>query len=169
MLFRSFAGGALLMIAMSRRSATNFFWGRLLRSRLNTSALESLRNPTLVRCAIWTVVGWAAMGLHAWAITRPLGAAAGDAIFVSGAFALAWTVGLLAVPLPAGAGLREVVLVVTVGALIGHEAATSMALVSRAIMLGNDLVLSLLAGLPSLLVTIRNQRRTAVEPEVQPR
>ena len=44
-----------------------------------------------------------------------------------------------------------------------------MALVSRAIMLGNDLVLSLLAGLPSLLVTIRNQRRFAVEPGVQPR
>ena len=59
---------------------------------------------------------WLAFGVHAWVLARPLGADPADLPLVVGAFALAFVAGVVVVPLPAGAGVRETILVLTLGA-----------------------------------------------------
>jgi glycosyltransferase 2 family protein len=50
------------------------------------------------------------------------------------------------VPLPAGAGVREGVLVATLAGSIGAPAALTVSLVSRLVLLGVDLVMAALFG-----------------------
>jgi hypothetical protein len=94
---------------------------------------------------------WLLFGLHAWFLARPLGASLSDLPLVVGAFALAFVVGVLAVPLPAGAGLREAVLVLTLGAVIGRPSAITVALMSRLIMILAELLLASLTGVPGAI------------------
>jgi glycosyltransferase 2 family protein len=94
---------------------------------------------------------WLLFGLHAWFLARPLGASLSDLPLVVGAFALAFVVGVLAVPLPAGAGLREAVLVLTLGAVIGRPSAITVALMSRLIMILVELLLASLTGVPGAI------------------
>ena len=95
-----------------------------------------------------SLLTWIVFGLHAWAIARPLGASAGDVAAVIGAFTLAWVVGVLAVPIPAGLGLREAVLVLTLGAVLGRPGAIALALVSRFELVVVDVVVAMAAGVP---------------------
>lgn len=80
----------------------------------------------------WTVVSWLLLGMHAWLLTIGLGGPAPRLLPVClGAFALAFSVGLVAVPVPAGAGVREAVFTVLVGSVIGVGEAIAVALLSR--------------------------------------
>ncbi|MEN9643468.1 MAG: hypothetical protein RL238_137 [Actinomycetota bacterium] len=153
-------GGLLLCVAFVHPSGSQRLWRRLLRSRVPAGGLPSLDVGVTARALAWTALGWAALGLHAWVLARPFGASASDAVFVAGSFALAWVAGIAALPLPAGAGLREAVLVVTLGALIGKPEAISVALISRLLMIANDVGLSLAAGLPRVLRDVRARRAT---------
>ena len=94
---------------------------------------------------------WLIFGLHAWFLARPLGASLSDLPLVIGAFALAFVAGVLAVPLPAGAGLREAVLVLTLGVVIGRPSAITVALMSRLIMILAELLLASLTGVPGAI------------------
>ncbi|CAB4913470.1 unannotated protein [freshwater metagenome] len=94
---------------------------------------------------------WLVFGLHAWFLARPLGASLSDLPLVIGAFALAFVAGVLAVPLPAGAGLREAVLVLTLGAVIGRPSAITVALMSRLIMILAEILLASLTGVPGAI------------------
>lgn len=151
-------GGVLLCVAFVHPSGSQRLWRRLLGSRVPSGGLPHLDVATTVRALAWTTLGWAGLGLHAWVLARPFGASATDAVFVAGSFALAWVAGIAALPLPAGAGLREAVLVVTLGALIGKPEAISVALISRLLMILDDVGLSLAAGLPTVLRDIRRLR-----------
>jgi len=153
-------GGLLLCVAFVHPSGSQRLWRRLLGSRVPPGGLPDLDIGTTARAIGWTALGWASLGLHAWVLARPFGASAGDAVFVAGSFALAWVAGIAALPLPAGAGLREAVLVVTLGALIGKPEAISVALISRLLMIANDVGLSLAAGLPRVLRDLRRRRAT---------
>lgn len=90
--------------------------------------------------------GWLLFGLHAWLLARPLGAAAGDLAAVTGAFALAFAAGLVLVPLPAGAGVREGVLVAILAGPIGAPSALTVALISRLVLVTVDVVLAAAFG-----------------------
>lgn len=158
-------GGLLLCIAFVHPSGSQRLWRRLLGSRVPPGGLPDLDVATTVRTLAWTTLGWAALGLHAWVLARPFGASAADAVFVAGSFALAWVAGIAALPLPAGAGLREAVLVVTLGALIGKPEAISVALISRLLMIINDAGLSLAAGLPRMLRDVKRRRAIADDAE----
>ena len=50
---------------------------------------------------------------------------------------------------PAGAGIRDVLLVAVLGPVLGVGAATAVALVSRALMTGGDLLTAALAAVSS--------------------
>jgi glycosyltransferase 2 family protein len=63
-----------------------------------------------------------------------------------GAFALAFVAGLLVVPVPAGAGVREGVLVAMLAGSIGGPAALTVSLVSRLVLLAVDVVMAGLFG-----------------------
>lgn len=90
----------------------------------------SLRGMTAALC--WIVVAWLLLGLHAWLLASGLGTSPARLFPVSiGAFALAYSVGLVSVPTPAGAGVREAVFTVLVGSVIGVGEAIAVALLSR--------------------------------------
>jgi uncharacterized membrane protein YbhN (UPF0104 family) len=62
-----------------------------------------------------------------------------------GAFAFAWCAGFLVIIAPAGAGIRELVLIVVLGpalgaGVIGHNKALAIAIVSRVLMTLGDLL-----------------------------
>jgi uncharacterized membrane protein YbhN (UPF0104 family) len=111
------------------------------------------RRATALSAATWIV-----FGVHAWFLARPLGAGVNDLPLVIGAFALAFVAGVVVVPLPAGAGLRETVLVLTLGAAIGRPGALTVALLSRLIMIVAEVALASITGVPGALRWARTDR-----------
>jgi len=93
------------------------------------------------RAAGWMVASWLLFGLHAFALVAGIGGAAdAETLAVSvGGFALAYGIGPLFLIAPAGAGVRETALVLTLGGVVGGTAAAvAMALVSRIVLVGID-------------------------------
>jgi hypothetical protein len=80
------------------------------------------------------------LGVQAWLLARDLGAE-GSAVLplAVGAFALASVAGLLALPVPAGAVVREAVLVVALSPVLPIGSALLLALVSRVLLTVGDL------------------------------
>jgi uncharacterized membrane protein YbhN (UPF0104 family) len=74
-------------------------------------------------------------------IVHPLGA--GDLIIVSGAFAAATALGLLAFVLPAGLGAREAALAVALSPIMPGPAAVTVAILARLVQIGLELGLAL--------------------------
>ena len=116
----------------------------------------------------WLIACWGFFGLHAWLLARPLGAGVSDLAPTVGAFALAFVAGLLVVPLPAGAGVREGVLVATLAGSIGAPAALTVSLVSRLVLLAVDLVMAALFGVGGAARAVRSRlgglQRTRAQP-----
>lgn len=92
----------------------------------------------------WSFATWLCYGLHVWILVEraPGGVPAGRALALSiGAFAFAWCAGFVVIPTPAGAGVREVVLIAMLGAVLpAGGAALAVALVSRGVTAVADLV-----------------------------
>ncbi|MGW9553838.1 lysylphosphatidylglycerol synthase domain-containing protein [Nocardiopsis sp. NPDC055551] len=109
----------------------------------------------------WTLVAWVPLGAHVWLLTWGVGgnalASIGPAV---GAYALAWTLGLLVVFAPAGLGVREVVLVVALAPVVDAGAALVVAVLSRLVMTVADVGW---AGL-SLLLSRSSIRPAAHDP-----
>ncbi|HEX5494994.1 MAG TPA: lysylphosphatidylglycerol synthase transmembrane domain-containing protein, partial [Mycobacteriales bacterium] len=122
---------------------------RVLRALLDT-AMRLLRRPgqqhsvdgrSLLVAAGWSLVMWLCFGAHVWVLARALGASGGSLPVISaGAYAAAWVVGFLVVIAPAGAGPREVVLVLALAPVLPRGDALVLALVSRFVMLVGDVV-----------------------------
>ncbi|HSK21974.1 MAG TPA: hypothetical protein VK906_02305 [Egicoccus sp.] len=96
------------------------------------------------------LVTWAFYGAGAAVIASPLQTQGGSwQLFavVTGGFALAWAVGVLFLPAPAGVGAREVVLVLALAPLVGTTSATSIAIVLRVVHTAGDLLLALVSRL----------------------
>ncbi|MEO6205318.1 MAG: lysylphosphatidylglycerol synthase domain-containing protein, partial [Mycobacteriales bacterium] len=124
-----------------------------------------LRARGLGIALLWSVLSWAGFGVQMWLLVRTLGAGSPSPHMASllplavGAFALAWTAGFLFVIAPAGAGVREVVLVVSLSPVLGSDKALLAALVSRALMtLGDGVV----AGVAILLARRHVPNREAL-------
>jgi len=95
----------------------------------------------------WSFGSWIFYGLQIWLLAARLGAPRGQAALLAlGGFAFAWIVGFVAVFVPAGAGVREVVLVALLGPVIGASAGTAVALVSRALTTIGDLLAAAVAA-----------------------
>ncbi len=87
----------------------------------------------------WALGMWAAYGLHLELLVRTQDT--GPALLLStGAYALAWTAGLLVLAAPAGAGVREVALVAALAPALDRGSALAVAVLSRVLMTVGDLV-----------------------------
>jgi len=116
---------------------------------LLTRALALARRPplpqrlgagTVGRVAGWSVAMHVALGLQTYVLARDLGAEGALLLPLAiGAFSLASMAGLVALPVPAGAGVREAVLVVTLAPYLPVGQALLLALVSRALLTVSDL------------------------------
>jgi uncharacterized membrane protein YbhN (UPF0104 family) len=142
-------------------------------SRLVDGALKVIRKEPLehplsrpgeLRALGWAVLAWVIFGVHAWAIARDLGAS-GAGLFpiaVSG-FALAWTVGFLAIFVPAGIGVREFVIGAVFGTFFAKSSGgpAAIAIVSRLCMSLGDVIWAAVAVASSRRTARTSQARTA--------
>ena len=107
--------------------------------------------PGLLRAAGWQSLVWLLLGLHVWVLAVSVGAPAGRSLPAAvGGLALAYSLGLLAVPVPAGAGIRDLALALALSAVLPASAALVVALVSRTLLLLTDLALAGVMLLPGL-------------------
>jgi uncharacterized membrane protein YbhN (UPF0104 family) len=97
----------------------------------------------------WTMLMWASYGVQIWALADGLHATGAKSLLAlsTGAFALAWTAGFVAIVFPAGAGIREGVLYFAMGTVLAHQELIALAAVSRLLMTVGDLVWGAIGGL----------------------
>lgn len=99
---------------------------------------------------VWGLVAMLLLAAHAAALAVGLGLSWSTAVVVGSAMALAQVAGLLAVPVPAGLGVREAVLVAVVAPVASAQVGIAVAVLSRLLMtladLGTALAARLVAG-----------------------
>ena len=93
---------------------------RLLRLVLRVSRQPVMEQTVsyrgLARTMVWALFGWSSNGLMVYVLMRQLAGHPQGSLLVSvGAYSLSWAVGFLAVFAPAGAGVREAVMVAVLG------------------------------------------------------
>ena len=97
----------------------------------------------LAHALAWAFAAWIFNGLQIWILAEKLGAPAGrTALLALGGYAFAWCVGFVVIIDPAGAGIREVLLVAALSPVLGFGPATAVALVSRAVNTVSDLLVA---------------------------
>jgi len=137
------AAPALLVLLVPR--VLNAVLNRVLRLAKRPPLEVELTGRAMAGALAWSFVSWVCYGVQIWILVLALGAPAGKGFLLAlGAFA--WTVGFLVVIAPAGAGVRDVLLALTLGLVIGHGAALAIALVSRVLLTIGDLVTAGLAA-----------------------
>lgn len=101
----------------------------------------------IAMATVWILVAWALFGVHLHLlVVSACGCTDHSLLLSTGVFALAWVSGFLVVIAPAGAGVREGVLVLGLAATLDPAAALLVALVSRVLVTGSDLGLAALAA-----------------------
>ena len=115
-------------------------------------AFRLLRRPTdpvrlswsvLLRCLLFVVVGWIGLGLHFGLLLADVGQVGWSTWLLSlGVFPLAWIAGFLVLVAPAGAGVREAALVLGFASVLPSSAVLTLALVSRVLLIGADVILA---------------------------
>jgi glycosyltransferase 2 family protein len=104
---------------------------------------QPLTGRVLARALAWSFAAWGFNGLQIWLLTVKLGAPLGQAALLSlGGYAFAWCAGFLVIFAPAGAGIRELLLVAALAPMLGTGAATAVALVSRVVTTASDLIVA---------------------------
>lgn len=139
---RLLAVGAVLCLAVLTPRVQRGLLGLAARWRPQLAADVAVSWTRTGAAVGWMLVAWVAYGVSTLLLATPLGASPADAPAVTGAFALAWTAGFLALPTPAGAGARELALVALLGPVVGAGGALTVAVVSRAVMTLADLGLA---------------------------
>jgi glycosyltransferase 2 family protein len=123
---------------------------------LVSTGLRLLRRPPLdgpLRAAmIWRVAAFsllsnALLGLQIWQLAVDVGGEGWDLLPLSiGGYGLAAAISLVVIPLPAGAGLREAVLVLVLAPDIGAASATLVAILARLLLTLADVGAAALAA-----------------------
>lgn len=134
---------APVLIAGLHPKILNPLLNRLLKLAKRQPLDQPLTTKAVAVSVGWSLVSWLFYGVQIWVLAIRLGAPDGRAALVAiGGFAFAWCVGFLIVFAPAGAGVRDVILVALLGSVLGTGAggATAVALVSRILMTLGDLL-----------------------------
>jgi hypothetical protein len=114
---------------------------------------------------VTSLLGWAFYGLHVWILMASFGPEYGTArtLGVSvGGYAFAWVAGLLFFVLPAGAGARDLSLVVALSAVLPAQQGLALAVLSRGVSIVCDLGT---AGLSALHVNHLRERWTLAQED----
>jgi glycosyltransferase 2 family protein len=120
---------------------------RLLRLAKRPPLEEPLSGRAVATALVWGVLSWIFYGLQVWLLASRLGLSGwSGAMLAIGGFAFAWCAGFLFILAPAGAGIREIVLIALLGPAITPAGATAVALVSRVLMTVGDLLSAGLAA-----------------------
>ena len=119
----------------------NYGLNRLFKLARRPPLEHPLTGHAIFASIAWSMVAWAAYGLQLWLFVIRLGGSPGTGLVLSiGTFAFAWGIGFLAVFAPAGAGVRDVLVVALLEPVIGTGAATGVAVLSRVLTIIGDLL-----------------------------
>jgi uncharacterized membrane protein YbhN (UPF0104 family) len=114
---------------------------RLLKLAKQPPLEAPLTARALSRALAWALGVWICYGLQIWILATRLGAPAGKtALIALGGFAFAWSVGFVIVFAPAGAGVRDVLLLFVLRPVLSTADATAVVLVSRVLLTAADLI-----------------------------
>jgi glycosyltransferase 2 family protein len=121
--------------------------------------------PTVAAASALLVVQWLLHGVHLWFLASGMGLEVDRLLLRSiGGFAVAFVGGFLAIIAPAGAGVREAILVGVLAGPAGTAAATAVALLSRLVLVVADLT----TGIGALVIGTRTaphrRRATPTQP-----
>ena len=119
--------------------------------RLVRRALKTLRRPLpeqpldgrqVLQAVGWALVMWALYGVHLMplVLAQPHDQGKHLLLVSTGGYALAWTAGFLFVIAPAGAGIREAILVLALAGIAKQPEATAVALLSRGVQTLGDVL-----------------------------
>ncbi|WP_342770092.1 hypothetical protein [Xylanimonas allomyrinae] len=88
------------------------------------------------------MLSWVVAGVHVWLLATGLGldATGRTLVMLVGGYALAWVAGFVVVFVPAGAGVREAVLLALLAGALPHAAVLLVVLLTRALLTVVDLV-----------------------------
>ena len=129
-----------LLALVARPRVLNPALDRVLRRTGREPLEHPLSRRGLAETVAWAALAWAAFGVQVAVLAVDLGATGARTLFLSiGGFALAWSVGFLAVLVPAGIGVREAALVAALAAVLPPGPALLIAVVSRLLMTVGDL------------------------------
>lgn len=125
-----------------------------------------VRTRPILAAIAWCALMWVWFGAHFALLIVPFSQDPGTLLLAGAAYAFAWVAGFVIIFLPAGAGAREGVLVLALGAAVGLPTALSMALVSRFAMLLGDVVVAAVgwAGLRRAALRRPSPRPGAEDP-----
>ncbi len=142
----AFLAAPILLVCLHPR-VLNRVLARLLRLARRLPLEKPLTGRAIAGALAWAFASWGCYGLQMWLLATRVGLSDGTGVLLAtGAFAFAWCAGFLVVFAPAGAGVREVLLVAMLGPAIGAGAATAVALVSRVVMTVGDLLTAAVAA-----------------------
>jgi hypothetical protein len=100
------------------------------------------RRPTwrgLGLALTWTVLGWLLLGIQVWLLISDMAGRGGYLVLAIGAYALAFSAGVLLVAFPGGIGPREFFLVAALTPVMPHGTAVAVALMTRVVTTASDL------------------------------
>lgn len=124
--------------------------GRLVSLALRLTKGEPLETPLRWRgigvAVGWQLLAWIVAGAQVWVLAVGVGMAA-DArslLLCIGGYGFAWVVGFLVVVVPAGAGVRETILAIMLGASLSTGGVLAVVLLSRVVLTVADLLLGFL-------------------------
>lgn len=130
-----------VLLVLAYPPALNALIGWLLRLARQSPLEQPLTGGALAKAMGWSFVTWTCYGLQIWILATRLGAPAGKtALLAIGGFAFAWSVGFVAVFAPAGAGVRDLLLLALLSSVLSTADATAVVLVSRVAMTVADLL-----------------------------
>jgi len=119
----------------------------------------------LSKALAWSLLAWIANGVQIWILADKLGAPAGRTLLIAlGGYAFAWCVGFVIVFDPAGAGIREVLLVAALAPVLAAGPALAVALVSRGVNTISDLLVAGAAAFRRPRLPSRDSSSEDVEP-----
>jgi hypothetical protein len=136
-----------LLVGLHPR-VVNAFVARCLRVLRREPLERPLTGRGIGAALAWSVLTWVLYGLHIGALVWSFGVSVTDGLlFGTGGFAVAWCVGLVIIAAPAGAGVRDIALVLALAPLMERGEAIAVALSSRFIITIADLAAAAALGL----------------------
>ncbi|MEV0825209.1 lysylphosphatidylglycerol synthase domain-containing protein [Nonomuraea rubra] len=160
------AGAAVLIVLVLVRPQLVNQGSALLLRLLRRPAAAKAASVRGVRLAVtWQSLSWVVTGLHLWPLAIAMGAPPSRSLLLCvGAFTLATSIGIAAVFIPDGIGVREAVLTAALSVVLPTPAAAVVALASRLV----STVSEVLLGAASLAIAEYLIRRDRAEPREAP-
>jgi uncharacterized membrane protein YbhN (UPF0104 family) len=140
-----FIAAAPVLLACLHPRVLNYLIGRMFKLAKRPPLEQPLTGRVIAISAGWSFLSWLLYGAALWLLAIRVGVPAGVGYPLSvGAFALGFAIGFVIILAPAGAGIREVVMIAILSHPIGvtRETAAAVVLVWRAVTILGDLLVA---------------------------